>query len=196
MRSRRSMRDRGRRSSRRALAWYSSKLRTLIDSPGAAARREEAVAVGQRPRLETSWTCGPLASSDAADRERHDAAAVEEEQPANRPAEEQLALAVVQLRVPVHLLREREIAQHARQHVRQRVDGAAAALLPAVRRGTRPSASAPASAARTSTPVLAREAERRRRRLAVLVEGGRDRRAGQRPRRDPPDARQSAPRAR
>ena len=112
-------------SSRRALVVVE---RLDLDrAAGASARRQEAVAVGHAPDR-TSCTSGAWAASRAADVERDDAAAVQEQQPANRPAERQLALAVVEPRVPVHVLRERQAAQQAAHHVRQRVDGCPAAL--------------------------------------------------------------------
>ena len=62
----------------------------------------------------------------AADGERYDASAVEIEQPADRAAEYQFALAILEQGVPVHLLRERQIAEDVAEQLRQRVDGALA----------------------------------------------------------------------
>ena len=65
------------------------------------------------------------------DAERHDASPVGEEQPADRTAEEQFALAVLEHRVPAHQFREREPAQCAAKHRGKHVDrGFAALLLP------------------------------------------------------------------
>ena len=93
----------------------------LDRAAGPAAGRQEAMAVGQRARLDVlHLRTGGIRR--AADRERHDAAAVEEQQPADRPAEHELAAPVVERRVPVHLLGKRHVAQHRAEHVGQRVD--------------------------------------------------------------------------
>ena len=99
----------------------------LDRAAGPAARRQEAVAVGQRARLDVlhQRTSGVRR---AADGEGNDTAAIEEQQPANRPAEDELAPPVVERRVPLHLLGKRQVAQHRAEHRRQRVDGALAAL--------------------------------------------------------------------
>ena len=111
------------------------------------------MAVGDRARADVLHE-RRLRGCGAADRERHDAAAVEEQQPADRPAEQQLALAVVEHRVPVHLLRERQAAQHAasarRAARRPRPCRAGACGT----RGSRPSASRSRSSAATSTPCF------------------------------------------
>ena len=98
----------------------------------ASARREKPVAVGDRAGRDVLHRAA-LGARRARDPERHDAAAVGEEQPADRTAEQQLAPAVVEHRVPVHQLREREAAQRAAQHRRQHVHRRLAALLPAER---------------------------------------------------------------
>ena len=99
----------------------------LDRAAGPAARRQEAVAVGQRARLDVlHQRTGGVRR--AADGEGDDTAAIEEQQPANRPAEHELAPAVVERRVPLHLLGKRQVAQHRAEHGRQRVDGALAAL--------------------------------------------------------------------
>ena len=138
--------------------------------PRAAARREEAVAVGDGPRTDV-LDDPALGGLETADHEGHDAPAVEEQDPADRPSEQQLAAAVVQLRVPVHLLRKRQVAQHAGQHVRQDVDRRLAAdALPerevvALRR-------VHALEIRHLDAVLPREPRRGRRRRPVRPEGG------------------------
>ena len=104
--------SRARRDARAAGPGTRRSVRTLIDAAGAPARRQEAMAVGHRAGRHV-LDQRPRGVRRAADRERHDAAAVEEQQPADRTAEQQLALAVVERRVPVHLLRERQVAQHA-----------------------------------------------------------------------------------
>ena len=99
----------------------------LDRSAGAAARGQESVAVGQRARLDLlHQRAGGVGR--AADGEGHHPSAVEEQQPADRPAEHELASPVVERRVPLHLLGERQVAEHAAEHVGQGVDGALAAL--------------------------------------------------------------------
>ena len=65
--------------------------------------------------------------------ERDDAAAVDEQKPADRPSEQQIAATVVEHRVPVHRLGERQAAQRAAENVRQHIDRRLAPLLPAER---------------------------------------------------------------
>ena len=150
----------------------------LDRSAGAAARRQEPVAVGQRTRFDV-LDLGSGGAGGSADRERHDAPAIEEEQPADGTAEQQLAAAVLELRVPVHLLGERQIAQQAGEDVGQRVNGAAAALVLLI-------GEVFALGRLRARQLLERhalllgEAERRGRRLAVLPEGRRHGRAGDR----------------
>jgi len=72
-----------------------------------------------------------LRGFEPADDERHDPPAVQEQDPADGPTEQEFAAPVVELGVPVHLLGEREVAQDAREDVRQHVDGGLAPeLLP------------------------------------------------------------------
>ena len=99
--------------------------------PRPAARRQEAMAVrdGCRHDFLDRRRFGQLG---AADRERDDAPAVQVENPANRPPEQQIAFAVLEKRVPLHRLREAERAQRRRQHIRQHVDGGFAALMFAI----------------------------------------------------------------
>ena len=104
-----------------------------LDGPsGAAARRQEAMAVGDRARSHV-LDDGALGGLEPADDKRHDAPAVQEQDPADGPAEQQLAAPVVELGVPVHLPGKREVAQHAREHVRQHVDRGFAPDAPAER---------------------------------------------------------------
>ena len=63
----------------------------------------------------------PLRARCAVDREWHYPPAVQEEQPANRPPERQVALPVVERGVPPHRLRKREGAQQAGQDIREDV---------------------------------------------------------------------------
>ena len=126
MRSRRSMRESSTKFSA-SFFRYSSKRAHLDGAAGAPARREEPMAVGDGPRRDVLHARARR-DGQARDRERHDAAAVEEQQPPDRPAEDELALAVLELGVPVHRLRERQVAQHLDEHVRQRVDRRLAAV--------------------------------------------------------------------
>ncbi len=111
--------------------------------------------------------------------ERHHASTVQEQDPADRPSEQQFAAAVVQPRVPVHLLGEREFAQRRGEHVRQHVDGGLAAFtadereIGALRR-------LDAFQLRDLDAVLAREADGRGRGLTVGTEGRGDGRAAHR----------------
>ena len=95
---------------------------------GPAARRQKAVAVGDGRRHDFLHR-GRLGKLGAPNGERHDAPAVEVENPANRPSEQQIALPVLEVRVPVHRLRKAERSQRRRQHVGQHVDRRLAALM-------------------------------------------------------------------
>ena len=95
-----------------------------LDRPaGAAAGRQESMPVGHRAG-------GDFLDQRArrirrpADGKRHDPAPVEEQQPADGTSEQQLATPVVQHGVPVHLLREGQVAQQAGQQVGERIDRA------------------------------------------------------------------------
>ena len=79
----------------------------LDRAPGAAARGQEAMAVGDGARRDVLHLTG-LGGGGARDGERNDAAAVEEENPAHRTPEEQLAAAVFKGGIPPHQFRERE----------------------------------------------------------------------------------------
>ncbi len=144
----------------------------------AAARRQKPVTVGQRARLHVLDRRSGR-SCRSPDRERDDAATVEKEQPPDGTAEEQLPPPVVERRVPVHLLGERQIAKHAGEDVGQRIDGAAPALVLlkgqvlALRRLR-------ARQLLERHALLAGKAQSGRTGLAVLGEGGRDGRAGDR----------------
>ncbi len=110
------------------------------------------------------------------DRERDDAPAVEEQEPANRTAEEQLALLVGQLRVPVHLFREREIAQEHGEDLGQHVDGRAPAN-PAVIREVFAARRVGLHERVEIRAELARKPQPGGRRMPLRVERGGDRRA-------------------
>ena len=93
-----------------------------LDRPaGPAARRQEAVAEGHRARADLLHERAGRRGG-AKNLERDDPAAVHEQHPADRPAAQQLALAVVQFGVPAHLLRVLQIAQRPGEHGGQHVD--------------------------------------------------------------------------
>ena len=119
----------------------------LHRAPGPAAGRQEAMAVGHRGRHDFLHD-RRLGQLGAPNRERHDASAVEIENPANRTPEQQIALAILQKRVPVHRLRKAERSQRRRQHVGQHVDRRLAALMLAISEIACPSASPRARVAR------------------------------------------------
>ena len=100
----------------------------LDRAAGAAARGQEAMTEGHRAGANL-LNERPLRARRAIDRERHDPAAVEKQDPANRPSERQLAIAVIEHRVPVHRLGKRQLAQQAGEHVGQDVDRRFAANL-------------------------------------------------------------------
>ena len=118
---------RARRSARARRALVLVERLHLHGAPGAATRGQETMPVGHRAGSDLLHErC--LRNFGATDVVRHDAAAIEEQQPADRAAEAQLALAVIERRVPSHGLRKRQAAQEACHHVGQRVDGCASAL--------------------------------------------------------------------
>src|SRR5205085_3857227 len=100
--------------------------------PRAAACRQEAMAVGIRSRANVLHE-RTLRILVPADHERHDAAAVEKNQPADRPREHEIALAVLEVAVPAHLLRERQVAQQPTRDIGEHVDCRLAALTHAIR---------------------------------------------------------------
>ncbi len=98
-----------------------------LDRPARPARRgEEAMAVRDGRRADVQHEPA-LRRFEAPDGEGHHPAAEQEQNPANRPAEQQLSPAVVESCIPVHLLRERQVAQQARQRVREHVHRSLAA---------------------------------------------------------------------
>ncbi len=99
-----------------------------LDGPaGTPAHREEAMAVGERAGAHVLHEVG-LRARAATNHEGDHAAAEQEQHPADRPAERELALAVVEPGVPPHLLGERQVAQRRPEHVGQHVDGGAPTL--------------------------------------------------------------------
>jgi hypothetical protein len=144
----------------------------LDRAAGPAARRQETMAVGQRARLDVlHQRAGGVRRP--ADGEWHDAAAIEEQQPADRAAEHELAAPVVERRVPLHLLGKGQIPEHAAEHRRQRVDGALAAL-PLEERQVLALGRLRASKLVDRHALLPGEADGRRRRLTVGAERCRD----------------------
>ena len=104
----------------------------LDRAAGAAAGGQKPMAVGDRARRHVLDPAG-LRGGRSRDGERHHAAAIHIEHPADGTAKQQIALAVLEHRIPVHHLRERERAQRAAEHVGQHVHGGLAAQAPAVR---------------------------------------------------------------
>ncbi len=148
----------------------------LHGAPRAAARGQEAVAVGHggRPHLLDERRLRQLG---AADLEGHDAAAVQEQQPADRAPEGEIAPAVVQVGVPAHVPRERQSAEQARHHGGERVHGGPPPLSPAV--GEIPAARRVGLLEIGDLhAVLPREAQRGGGRLPVGAARGRDGRTG------------------
>ena len=124
----------------------------LDRAAGAAARGQKPMAVGQRSGLDV-LDLRARGAWHTADGVRHDAAAIQKQQPANRPPEQQLATPVVEPGVPVHLLGEREIAKQAREDVGQRIDGTSPALVLLERQVLALRVSWLESAARTARPA-------------------------------------------
>ena len=137
------------------------------------------MAIGQRAGS-TSCTCGLAAFGGAPDREGHHAAAVQEQQPADRPAEEQFAAC-----------RPRACASQCICFGKREVPQEHASAAPATRRRCSgradclrigevfPFGVCTRSSASNSTPCFLRKAQRRRRRLSVGVERRRHGRAGE-----------------
>ena len=111
-----------------------------------------------------------------ADLERHHAPVVQEDEPANRAAERELAPAVVESRIPAHRLRKRQIAQCGREDASEHGPGRLPGL-PAPAGEVLPFWSPHARQVRDVHPVPARESECCARRLAAGIEGAPDRRS-------------------
>ena len=137
------------------------------------AHRQEAMPVGEGAGAHVLHQAR-LRAGAAADDEWHHPPAEQEQHPADRPAERELALAVVDPGVPPHLLRERQVAQRRAEHVGQDVHRRAPALtlddgeVLALRRRH-------AGQFGDLDAVLARETDGRRCRRAVGPEGRRRR---------------------
>ena len=100
----------------------------LDRAPGASAGGQEPMA--KRDRARTHFLDErALRQRRAIQRERHDTAAVQKEDPSDRPAKRQFALAVLERGIPPHGLRERELAQQTAEDVGQHVDGGLSAQL-------------------------------------------------------------------
>ena len=95
--------------------------------PCAATRRQEAVAIGVGARADV-LNRGALRQLGPANDERHDAAAIQEDQPPDWTRKRQVALSVLEIRIPPHLLRERHVAKQCRHEIGQDVNGRLSAL--------------------------------------------------------------------
>src|SRR5262249_2434580 len=94
---------------------------------GPPTRGEKTVAIRRRAR-DDFLHAGTRGARVAGNRERDDAAAIEEENPADGASEEKLAAAVLEPRVPVHQFGERQSPQDAGENVREHIDRRLAAL--------------------------------------------------------------------
>ncbi len=99
----------------------------LDGASGTPARGQEPMAVGERSGMDLLYqrTRGVWRPGHG---ERHDAPAVQEQEPPNRPPEHELAASIVQRGVPAHLLGKGQVAEHPAKHPRKRVEGTPAAL--------------------------------------------------------------------
>jgi len=75
---------------------------------------------------------GTLRQFGATDHKRHHAASVQQDEPANRTREHQVALVVVEIGVPAHLLRECHASKQPAHDVGKNVDGRLSTLVHAV----------------------------------------------------------------
>jgi hypothetical protein len=80
---------------------------------GPPARRQKPVTVCVRSRADVLHK-RPLRVLGPTDDEGHDTSAVQQDQPADWSREDEVAFAILEIRVPPHLLRKREIAKQAR----------------------------------------------------------------------------------
>src|SRR3954452_19403300 len=139
-------------------------------SSRATAGGEKPMPVGQRAGLDVEDLLSGRVGG-ASYGERDDAPAVQKQQPSNRPAEQQLAAPIVQLRVPVHLLGKGQVSKQPTEQIGQRVYGALSALTFVVREvlalGRRH-----ARKLFERNALFLRKPERRRGRLALSIEGG------------------------
>src|SRR5678816_3275922 len=98
---------------------------------GPPARRQKPVTVRVRSRADVLHK-RPLRVLGPTDDEGHDTSAVQQDQPADWSREDEVAFAILEIRVPPHLLRKREIAKQAAHDVRKHVDRRLASLANAV----------------------------------------------------------------
>ena len=162
-----------------------AQLRAIVGDAAHLQRAARAAAAGQHA-MPVGHRAGAhflhrrrLREHAAAHHERHHASAVQEQNPADRPPEQQFAAAIVQPRVPVHLLRERQLAQRRGEHVRKDVDRGLAAFTPRERE-IGPFRRVDPFQLGDLDAVLAREADRGGRGLAVGTERRGDGRAADR----------------
>src|SRR5262245_50708941 len=104
----------------------------LDRATGAAARGQEAVAIGVRSRADVlnEWALRTLGSADD---ERNDTAAVQEDEPSDRSREDEIALAVLEVCVPAHLLRKCKVAKQSAHDIGKDIDGRLASLANSIR---------------------------------------------------------------
>src|SRR5262245_61454836 len=99
----------------------------LDGATSASARREEAMAVGVRAGADVldQWTLRHLGPADD---EGDDAPAVQKDQPPDRSREDEVALPVLEVRVPSHLLGKCQVTKQPAHDVGKDVDSSLAAL--------------------------------------------------------------------
>ena len=86
------------------------------------------MAVGLRTGPDVLYV-GTLRHLGSANHEGHDATAVHQHEPADRPREDKVPFPVFEVGVPAHLLGKRQVAQQTAHHFRQHIDGGLAALV-------------------------------------------------------------------
>jgi hypothetical protein len=104
----------------------------LDRATGSPACRQEAVAVGVGPGTNV-LDCRPLRQLGSPDDERYHASAVQENEPSDWTRERQVALSVLEIRIPPHLLRKCHVAKQSPHQLREHVDRRFAALSNAIR---------------------------------------------------------------
>ena len=121
----------------------------------------------------TSCTDGPCDALRPAYDERDDASAVHQHQPTYGSGEDEIALAVIEVGVPAHLLRKRQVPEQSTHDIGKYVHSRFAALVHPVRQvGSLWRVEALES--RHLDAVFFCETQRRGRRLATWLERGRD----------------------
>src|SRR5688500_14780003 len=142
----------------------------LHRASGPAARRQEAMAVGDRGRYDFLYR-GRFRQFCSANRERDDTSAIEIENPANGAPEQQIALAILEICIPMHRLGKAERSQRCREDIGQYVDSRAATLMFAISE-IGPFWRLHTIELRNIDIVLTRESNRRRRWRTVRSECG------------------------